>query len=155
VRLALELGTEDNCIFLGYLNRNDIRKYMSSSVATVVPSISEAFGLVNIESMAMGTPVVASATGGIKEIIRDDIDGFLVAPGDAGALAQKLGILANNPSLREEMAKNARERFLSCFEQKTLVSRQVEWFEQLVETRHGGRLPSRIDDVNNMRITNR
>jgi glycosyltransferase involved in cell wall biosynthesis len=105
---------------------------MAESALTVVPSRSEAFGLVVIESMAVGTPAVASAVGGIPEIIRDGVDGFLVPPDDPAALADKIGLLLSNAELRHKMGLNARERFLSRFEQSRVVKEQADWLEQIV-----------------------
>lgn len=131
MQLARDLGVEDKCSFRGAVNHYDVLTAMTSSIATIVPSRSEAFGLVNIESMAVGTPVIASGVGGIVEIIRDGVDGFLVPPDDPGALAEKLKTLLSNAELRRKMGDNAREHFLKDFEQGKIVSQQVEWLESI------------------------
>jgi len=131
IQLAHDLGVEDRCIFGGSINHHEVLTRMASSVVTVVPSRSEAFGLVNIESLAVGTPVIASSVDGIVEIIRDGMDGFLVPPEDPGALAKRIETLLSNPELRQAMSANAREHFLSQFEQKKIVEQQAEWLESL------------------------
>lgn len=136
--LAVKLGVENRCAFLGRLRHDEVLRRMANAVATVVPSRQEAFGLVNIESLAVGTPVVASGVGGILEIIRDGVDGFLVPPDDPEALASKLKLLLRDPELRRKMGLNARERFLSTFEQDRIVTEQANWFESLANAHNGG-----------------
>ena len=130
--LAQELGVADRCTFVGKVPHDEVLARMAASTVCVVPSRSEAFGLVNIESMAMGTPVVASRVGGIPEIIRDGQDGFLVPPDDPQALADRLGLILRDPTLRAQMSQSARQHFLECFELRANVSRQADWFESLV-----------------------
>jgi glycosyltransferase involved in cell wall biosynthesis len=130
--LASELGLLDHCIFTGAVSHAQVIEYMASSYLTIVPSRSEAFGFVVIESMAVGTPVVATNVGGIPEIVRDGVDGFLVPPDDPDKMGEKLLLLLTNPELRATMAKNARQRFLENFEQKNSVLLQANWLEGLV-----------------------
>ncbi len=132
MHLARELGVEDRCTFGGAVNHHEVLAAMASSMATIVPSRSEAFGLVNIESLAVGTPVIASAVGGIVEIIRDGVDGFLVPPENPGALAKKIELLFSDAELRRTIRVNARERFLAQFEQSMIVKQQAEWLESVV-----------------------
>jgi len=130
--LASDLNVADRCQFLGNLSHEAVLQHMARSTATVVPSKSEAFGLVCVESLAVGVPVVASRVGGIPEIIRDGLDGFLVPPSDPGALAEKLALLLSDSTLRRTMRRNARERFLSTFEQQHVITQQADWFEQIL-----------------------
>lgn len=130
--LARSLGVADWCHFLGSVSPAQVLAEMSSAAVTVVPSRDEAFGLVNIESLAAGTPVIASAVGGIPEIIRDGVDGFLVPPDDPIALASKLHVLLSDVGLRTSMGTQGRQRFLECFEQSIVVKRQADWLEALV-----------------------
>ncbi|MGQ9699024.1 MAG: glycosyltransferase family 4 protein [Armatimonadota bacterium] len=129
---ARALGIGNVCDFAGRVLHDDVLRDMARAEVTVVPSRDEAFGLVALESMAVGTPVVASRVGGLAEIVRDGIDGFLVPPGDPEALADRLVLLLSNRGLRERMGRNARERFLEDFEQTRMVRKQADWFEQVV-----------------------
>lgn len=108
---------------------------MASALVTLVPSRADNCPLTVIESLAVGTPLVASAAGGIVELVRDGIDGFLITPDDPEALAEKLKILLTNPKLREKMGANARRRFLDCFEQREAIAKQADWLEEIVATR--------------------
>ncbi len=131
-RLAQQLGVADRCTFVGHVPHDEVLARMAAATVCVMPTRSEAFGLVNIEAMAVGTPVVASQVGGIPEIIRDGQDGFLVPPDDPQALADRLRLLLTDPALRARMSQSARQRFLDCFEQRANIARQADWFEALV-----------------------
>ena len=134
--LAVQLGVQEQCQFVGEVSHSEMFKYFASAGFSIVPSRSEAFGLVNIESMSVRTPVIASAVGGIPEIIRDGVDGFLVPPEDPQALAEKIKLLYNDPVLREQLGYNARERFLDVFEGSKNIERQALWFEEVVRKTH-------------------
>jgi glycosyltransferase involved in cell wall biosynthesis len=103
---------------------------MAGAVATIVPSRSEAFGLVNIESMALGTPVLGTAVGGMREVVRDGVDGLLVEP-RADAIARGLARLDERPDLARDLGTRARAGFLARFEQTLVVGRQAAFFEAL------------------------
>jgi glycosyltransferase involved in cell wall biosynthesis len=130
--MAQRLKVADRVIFVGQVGREQIFVEISNSLISVIPSRHDALPYVVLESLAMGTPVIASAVGGIPEIIRDGIDGFLVPPNDPQALADKMQLFLSNQSLREEMGQNARLRFLDKFELSKNVELQVLWFEDLV-----------------------
>lgn len=132
LQLAEELGVADRCIFAGTVSHHEVLREMAIAVATVVPSRNEAFGLVNIESLAMGTPVIASAVGGIVEIIRDGEDGFLVPADNPAALSEKLIALISNHNLREKMSANARDHFVAQFTQNKSVMKQADWLERII-----------------------
>lgn len=132
-RLANELGIAAYCSFLGPLPHQEVLARMGRAYLSIVPSRSEAFGRVVIESMAMGTPVMASHVGGIPELIRDGVDGFLVPPDDPEALAGKISAVLDNPQMQREMCQNARQRFLTDFEEGVIIPRMADWFEALVQ----------------------
>jgi glycosyltransferase involved in cell wall biosynthesis len=133
--LARELGVEESCVFVEPVEHQAVLDKMTSSVATLVPSRNDNCPLVVIESLAVGTPVIGSSVGGIVEMIRDGVEGFLVEPDDPAALADKLRILFLDKDLRDRMGRNARARFLGFFEQKGTMVEQVEWFESLMGNR--------------------
>jgi glycosyltransferase involved in cell wall biosynthesis len=133
-RLARDLEVEGRCQFLGTVPYDDVFAHMRADALTVVPSRTEAFGRVNIESLAVGTPVVASRVGGIPEIVRDGVDGLLVPPDDPPALAAALQRLLDDADLRAEMGRNARQRFLSTFERSAVVAQQADWLEHIVSS---------------------
>ena len=101
---------------------------------------AEAFGKTVTEAMACGTPVVASAVGGIPEQLSDGREGFLCPPGDAAALAARLIDLLSQPQRRAECAAAALRRARD-FDVRTQVSRFLEWYEDLIQARRAAATP--------------
>lgn len=83
--------------------QRDLPAYYAAADICVVPSLHEMFGLVALEAMACGTPVVASDAGGLRELVRHSETGLLCKPGDAAALAEALGALLGDALLAERM----------------------------------------------------
>ncbi|MCB1183177.1 glycosyltransferase family 4 protein [bacterium] len=81
----------------------------------VVPSVAEPFGLVTIEALAAGVPVIGTDAGGTPEIVRDGVEGFLVPAGDRAALANRLVCLLESAGLRREMGRRGRARHRERF----------------------------------------
>jgi glycosyltransferase involved in cell wall biosynthesis len=133
-RLAGTLGLTGQCEFLGQLSPARVLAEMRRAWVTVVASRTEAFGMVNVESLAVGTPVIASAVGGIPEIIRDGVDGYLVPPDDPPALANRLATILQDDKLRARLSYNGRQRFLNVFEQRRVVAEQADRLGQLVHS---------------------
>jgi glycosyltransferase involved in cell wall biosynthesis len=79
---------------------------MRANDVLVLPSLTEGLGLVLLEAMSNGVAVVASKVGGIPEIVIDGVNGLLVRPGDAAALAEALNRLADNEGLRQRLIAN-------------------------------------------------
>jgi glycosyltransferase involved in cell wall biosynthesis len=95
---------------VGVIPRQQMPQFWNSVDIAVVPSLSEAFGLVALESLACGVPVIASAVGGLKEVVIDGQCGLLVPPGDAAALTRALDTLLADESLRTRLSAGARLR---------------------------------------------
>lgn len=105
--LADGLGVRERVRFLGY--RADARAVIGQMDIVALPSLWEGSSLVSMEAFAAGRPVVASAVGGVPEIVRDGENGLLVPPGDARALAEALDRLAGDGELRARMGRRALE----------------------------------------------
>lgn len=131
VRLANELGVGHMCKFTDQIRHEEVLSKMATSEITIVPSRSDAFGLVNIESLAVGTPVIASAVGGIVEIVRDGVDGYMFPSEDSAALGSKICVLMSSPELKRVMGSNARENFLRNFETGVIVDNLIKWLERI------------------------
>jgi glycosyltransferase involved in cell wall biosynthesis len=102
------------------------------SLFTLAPSRwPEPFGIVVIEALISGRPVIASASGGLPEIIVDQECGFLVPPGDVEALRSKIRLLLDNPYRREQMGKAAAQR-AACFYTSTVVPQIEQVYSQLL-----------------------
>lgn len=114
--LARELGLSDLVQFTGYISYNTIRLLIERSYCYVVPSIwYEVFGLSILEAYAVGRPVIASAIGGIPEIVTDGAEGKLCHPNDVDSLTEQLDWMLSNPHRAAEMGQAARARAKNDF----------------------------------------
>lgn len=102
-RRARELGVAPRVRFLGPLPREGVLFLFRAADASLLPSAWENFPHTVVESLAVGTPVIATAVGGVPEVVRDGENGLLVAPGDADALARAIERLFRDADLREEL----------------------------------------------------
>jgi glycosyltransferase involved in cell wall biosynthesis len=116
--LIRELGLEERFIFAGFMP--EVKPAVVDFDILVLPSLQEPFGRSIIEAMSLGTPVVASCVGGIPEIIRDSVDGLLVPPGDAEALAAALGRLVDDRALRVSLGQAGQARVRDSFDVEKL-----------------------------------
>ncbi len=107
--LIVEYNLKENISFIEPVEPDKMPSYYSASDIICVPSIEETFGLVYIEAMASGKVVIASDTGGPKEYIKDNENGFLVSPGDFNTLAKKLSILIEDPEIITKIGLKARK----------------------------------------------
>ncbi len=105
-RRTAELRVEQSVRFLPFTT--EIPFLMNAFDLSLLPSRSETFGLVVIEAMAAGVPVIGTDAGGVPEIIRHDENGMLVPPGDSHALAKILRLLREDDRLRERLGRQAR-----------------------------------------------
>jgi D-inositol-3-phosphate glycosyltransferase len=109
--LAHTLGIEQRVQFVGSQSREDMPLFYSAADVTIVPSYHETFGLAAVESLACGTPVVATRAGGLMTVVRDGETGFLV-PRCPGFFAERLDLLLGDPALRTKMGAAARASVL-------------------------------------------
>jgi glycosyltransferase involved in cell wall biosynthesis len=131
-RAAAELGIAGRARFAGGVAYPEVPGRLAVAAVSVVPSRAEAFGNVNVETMGVATPLVASNVGGIAEIVTDGVDGFLVPPGDHGALAGRLVQLLRDPPLRRRLGEAGRQTFLRRFELGRHLPRHADHFERIV-----------------------
>lgn len=126
---ALRLGLDGRVTFLDSLPQRQLAALMAQAEVFVLPSISEGLGRVIFEAMAAGTPAIASQVGGIPEMIRDGVTGFLVPPGDAGALAQRLRWIFQHPKQTLKMGKQARAFAQEFFSPQKYVGHYAQLFQ--------------------------
>jgi len=105
--LGAELGLDGLVAFLGAKNQETLQYYYSAAEAVITPSHYESFGMVALEAMACGTPVVASEVGGLAYLVQDGVTGLHVPTGDPVELAGKIRLILENEALRREMAAAA------------------------------------------------
>jgi D-inositol-3-phosphate glycosyltransferase len=107
--LREQLGMEDLVTFLGKRSQDTLPYYYSAAEAVVMPSHYESFGMVALEAMACGTPVVASQVGGLAFLVQHGVTGYTVPVDEPKALADCLKELIKNRGLREKMGQQAAE----------------------------------------------
>jgi len=128
---ARELGVSHKVYFAGYIDdriRNQL--YRSASVA-VFPSLYEPFGIVALEAMAAGTPVVASDTGGLTEIITHAVDGMRAFPGNSGSLADNILAVLRDRNLAENLRANGHRLVLDVYDWENIARRTAEVYQEV------------------------
>ncbi len=102
--LARACGVDGSLIFTGTVNHEQLPYYYSAADVTIVPSYYESFSLVALESLACGTPLVANDVGGLREIVRQGLNGFIVPGNSPAHLAEKIGRLLASPASSKTQA---------------------------------------------------
>jgi glycosyltransferase involved in cell wall biosynthesis len=134
-RLVSSLGLDSNVTMVGHLGSQQLEESLGDVWVHVVPSLyEEPFPNTSIEAMMRGTVVVATSTGGSTEIVRDGSTGYLVAPGDAEALAERLLKLLASRDLAERMGAKAREIVLAEFTVENMVDKFLDLYKRLEPT---------------------
>ncbi len=105
--LRAELGIGDLVTFLGAKDQDRLQYYYSAAEMVIMPSHYESFGMVALEAMACGTPVIASEVGGLAFVVRNGVTGFHVPERDPGAPAEKIKLLLDDDALRLRLSRRA------------------------------------------------
>ena len=108
--LAKKEGIEKHVVFHGWVDQSKLSSYYKSADICVFPSRHEGFGLVVLEAMASGIPVIASDIPSFQEIISDGYDGKLFKSEDADDLSKEIIALYQDPHLRKKLSRNAFEK---------------------------------------------
>ncbi len=121
--LARTLGISDRVKFLGAVEAKDLRAWYAHADIFVLPSTdrSEAFGLVLLEAMSSGVPVIASDLPGVRTVVDPNVTGYLVPPRDVNALKNRLKELLADPTKREQMGAAGRKRVIEKYRWKDIV----------------------------------
>jgi glycosyltransferase involved in cell wall biosynthesis len=130
---ARELGLIRHCQFLGY--QEDVAAWYAAMDAVALPSGNEGTPVTVIEALAAGRPVVAYSVGGVPDVLRDGVDGFLAAPRDAAAMADRLATLAADPALRQKMGAAGRDRVLERYSVQRLIDDVDGLYRRLLQPR--------------------
>jgi glycosyltransferase involved in cell wall biosynthesis len=118
-RYAHEAGVARRCLFVGY--QDDVASFYEAIDVLLLPSANEGTPVSVIEALAAERPTVATRVGGVPDVIRDGVDGFLVEVGDAEQLADRLAELARDPELRLRMGREGRARVLERYSVERLI----------------------------------
>lgn len=136
-RAAIEAQRPDNLALLGKLDSDVLLDAVRSAACIVVPSLwPEAFGLTAVEGLAAGTPVIASRTGGLTEIVHDGINGYLVTPGDLNGFVAAVDRILADPKRAQAMGQAGRAHAAQAFSEDRFHDRLLSIYRQV--TAQGG-----------------
>jgi glycosyltransferase involved in cell wall biosynthesis len=129
---ARQLGLGGRVIFCGRVSAEELPAHYVLCDLLVLPSttMGEAFGVVLLEAMACGKPVIASNLPGVRSVVSDGEDGLLVRPGDVDDLAGKVELLLDDPQRRQEMGRRGRAKVEERYAWPKVISRLVQVYEE-------------------------
>ncbi len=136
VTKAEALGIQDQIIYLGSRPQSELPEIYSAATVVAVSSRYESFGLVAVEAMACGTPVVATRVGGMRFTVEEGVSGLLVPPADPTAMSRALNEVIGNRSLRSAMQVGARQAAIR-FSWHTVGAAMLRMYERLAAGERG------------------
>jgi len=139
-RLARELGLEGKVYFEGRVDHSELPAYYRAADVFVLPSTqtAESFGIVLLEAMACGVPVISTELGtGTSYVNQDEVTGLVVPSANASALAAALKRLLADPVLRQRLGAAGRQRVSREFSYERIVLRSIELYESVVAQSQG------------------
>jgi len=140
-RMVGELGLADRVVFAGERSHEDVIRFMRAADVFVLPSLTEAFGIVLLEAMSCGLPVVASNVGGIPSLVSDGRNGFLVPPRDEGGLARAITRVLTVPEERAVFVRTNVQKAMS-YAWPLIADRFLSLWDDVVRSRPGARVPA-------------
>jgi D-inositol-3-phosphate glycosyltransferase len=129
--LCMDLGLDEIVLFLGKRGQQTLPYYYSAAEVVVMPSFYESFGMVALEAMACGTPVIASRVGGLAHLVKEGETGYFVPAQDPEALAVKLRLLFNNEDLRKQMGTRAGE-YARDFNWEKITAQMIKVYQGMI-----------------------
>jgi glycosyltransferase involved in cell wall biosynthesis len=132
VALAHSLGIQQEVHFLGHVDHAELPGWYASADLFVLPSRMESFPLVLLEAMASGLPVVATAVGGVPELVVHGETGLLVPPNDPLALAQAINSLLDDPEGMKSMGARGRDTVRERYTWDKVAARMAGFFREVV-----------------------
>jgi glycosyltransferase involved in cell wall biosynthesis len=128
-----KLGIEKSVFMLGKLQREQVAELMAAADVFVLPSLFESFGLVLLEAMATGTPVVCTQTQGALEIVKNGEDGLVVPPGDDDALAEAIVRVLSDRRLAEHLRTNGQKKVHEKFSWEKTAEKTLALYKMVCE----------------------
>ncbi|MBU0727811.1 glycosyltransferase [Patescibacteria group bacterium] len=132
-RLIIDLGLNGCVEFLGQLDHNETMKKIAESDIFSLPSWNEGFGVVYLEAMAFGKPVIACAGEGITDVIEHGKNGFLVKPKDVEDLVKTIDYILSNPEECKKIGKLAQQTVIENYTWKKNAERTLTIYEEVVQ----------------------
>jgi len=119
--------------FTGFASDQEVIDLMTSADVLVVPSIYEPFGIVALEGMATGVPLVASQVGGLAEVVDHDRTGIFVYPRSPDSIAWGIDQILSDPDHAKWLTENAKEKLHKAYSWETVAMKTVEVYRKVVE----------------------
>jgi glycosyltransferase involved in cell wall biosynthesis len=132
-RLRVELGLQNILEMPGSADQTEVRAWWGRAAVGVLTSDNEGMPLSLMEAAACGVPVVATAVGGIPELVEDGVTGLLAGAGDVAEVAFRLGCLLKDPALRRRMGVAARKRAEQLFSLERQVDQLLGLWSEMVD----------------------
>jgi len=131
-KMAVDLKIKDKVIFVGNISNDQLIKFYNLTDIFVLSSISrsEAFGLVLLEAMACGKPIIVSNLPGPRTLVKEGENGFKVKPGDADDLAKKIGLILKDRQLIKKMGENALKLVREKYNWKEIVQKLEKIYDE-------------------------
>jgi len=137
MELSQRLGVQDKVKFLGHVIRESLIQQYERSSVFCLPSLHEACGIVLLEAMVSGKPVVSTSVGGVPEVVKDGETGVLVPPQNVAALAEAINTLLSDDSLRRRLGENAKEYVQRNFSWRNCAQQYIDLYKQVLEGEEG------------------
>ncbi|HET7462624.1 MAG TPA: glycosyltransferase [Longimicrobium sp.] len=134
---AERLGLGGRAVFHGFVSKDELQRRLETCDAFVLPAVidakgdTEGLGVVLIEAMSYARPVIASAAGGIVDIVRDGRNGYLVPPGDTAALATAIGRMMDDPAAARQFGLDGRDDVERGFGWEVIADRLAEIYRRV------------------------
>lgn len=132
MKLAFSLGVDDYAKFLGFVEESFLPKLVKAADVLVVPSVYEPFGIVALEGMAAGVPVVVSKTGGLQEIVDHEVDGLWVYPRDPFSIAWGIRRILSDPAFAKKLAENGRKKVEEKYSWRKVALKTAELYREVI-----------------------
>lgn len=135
-KLVWNSGIDNITTFVEGINREELAAYYAAANVCVVPSHYSSSGMVAIEAMASGTPVIASNIGGLKYVVAPGQTGLLFPPGNTAILTHAIARLIKQPELCAKFSRDARARVDELFTWNDIADRISEFYTELIEAQN-------------------
>jgi glycogen synthase len=149
------LGVEEKVIFTGYMNDIEKTKMYKISDITVIPSLYEPFGIVALEAMAAGCPLVVSDVGGLKEIVEHGVNGMRAINGSKDSIKDNILILLKDEELRNKIIKNGYDLISNKYSWDSIAQDTIKLYEKIQEEAKGTEWEVKIEKPKKKAATSR
>lgn len=131
LKQASTFGIIDKIVFTGFVTDEERNCLLASADLTVLPSLYEPFGIVALEAMVTGSPVIVSDVGGMGEVVRHGVDGLKCPPGNHLALSASIRTLLGDRPLRERLGRSGRQKALSEYSWQSLAEKTKQVYQDV------------------------